>query len=147
MVIGDLVLKVKLVLILMVLKAKFDCISDTPNWHFSSLMIKPCSWRQLKRIIIRCCLCSSGFLLATGILSRYTKRKSRSPRTSSMSLWKVWAAFLSPNGRFVDVFWVDWNLMVPPDQIDFAEDDFARQVGREIVELRYRITVVSCDAI
>ena len=64
-----------------------------------------------------------------------------------MSLWKVWAAFLSPNGRFVDVFWVDWNLMVPPDQIDLAEDDFARQVGREIVEPRYRIPVVSCDAI
>ena len=37
--------------------------------------------------------------------------------------------------------------MVSSDQIDFAEDDFARQVGREIVEPRYQIPVVSCDAI
>ena len=49
--------------------------------------------------------------------------------------------------RLGDVLGVNRYLVVPPDQVDFAKDSFAGEVGREVVDPWYRVLVVFGNAI
>lgn len=57
-------------------------------------------------------VCCSSKLLATRILSRYTKTKESPRNTQLVKRWKVWAAPLRPKGMCKNLKRLNWVIMV-----------------------------------
>ena len=74
-------------------------ISRWKNRHFSVFSFKPASWSLLNTFSNRL-MCSSYVAEKITMSSKYNKHSLRfiSPMQTSMSLWNVAGAFVSPNG-------------------------------------------------
>lgn len=110
---------------------KLSCF--LPNTHYASLSFMP-YLLIYERNILRFSMCFSSVRLAITASSRCTKQKSKSRRSWSMNLWKVWAALLklygirlnlnNPNGNrgFKTIFQIHGDLVICPLEIYFAEN-------------------------
>ena len=70
---------------------------DAEKTHLAGFICRPLSCK-ITRTCLRWSMCSASDRLATRMSSKYTNTNGRCRNNLSISLWKVWAAFFSPNG-------------------------------------------------